>query len=233
MRFRDVLAPLLKRLPMVERPIGHVHFKKKLGWTIGILIIYFVLCNIPLFGLSPDSIDMFERYRAFFAGASFSLVALGIGPIVTASIVLQLLVGAEIIKLDLSDPEDQAFYQGAQKLLVFVMIALEALPLVMGYYRPDPEIARILGVSLDMITLLLFIQLFIGGTLILFMDEVVSKWGIGSGVGLFIVAGVAQAVVTGLINWMPDPDYMWPIGVIPKWIYIATHMSFYEVIGGG
>ncbi|MHC1585269.1 MAG: preprotein translocase subunit SecY, partial [Candidatus Syntropharchaeia archaeon] len=31
----------------------------------------------------------------------------------------------------------------------------------------------------------------------------------------------------------PDPDYMWPIGVIPKWIYIATHMSFYEVIGGG
>ncbi|MFA4936016.1 MAG: preprotein translocase subunit SecY, partial [Candidatus Methanoperedens sp.] len=110
----ESLAPLLNRLPAVTRPEGHVHFKKKLGWTLGILVLYFVLANIPLFGLDKSSIDLFELYRAFFAGASGSLMVLGIGPIVTASIVLQLLVGANVIKMDLTDPHQQAIFQGLQ-----------------------------------------------------------------------------------------------------------------------
>ena len=50
------------------------------------------------------------------------------------------------------------------------------------------------------------------------MDEVVSKWGIGSGVGLFIVAGVSQQIVTGLFNWTSDSSGL-PTGFFPKWIY--------------
>src|SRR5450756_2801350 len=61
-----------------------------------------------------------------------SLVQLGIGPIVTASIILQLFKGADIIKLDTSDPRDQSVYQQLQKLLIFVMIVVEALPQVLG-----------------------------------------------------------------------------------------------------
>lgn len=225
MSFKEILEPFLKLLPAVARPEGHVHFKKKLGWTIGILILYFALGNIPLFGLSKDSIDLFELYRAFFAGASGSMMLLGIGPIVTASIVLQLLVGANVIRMDLSDPKEQAFFQGLQKLLVFVMIALEALPqLLGGYLKPDAGVAAALGVSLNMILLILFIQIFIGGVLILYMDEVVSKWGIGSGVGLFIIAGVSQAIITGVFNWKPD-EQGFPIGLIPKWIYLANPQS--------
>ena len=122
MTLRDTLEPFFNKLPAVASPEKHVHFKDKLWWTLGILVLYFALANVPLFGMSKDSVDLFESYRAFFAGASGSLVLLGIGPIVTASIVLQLLVGADIIKMDLSDPKDQAFFQGAQKFLVFVMI---------------------------------------------------------------------------------------------------------------
>ena len=51
------------------------------------------------------------------------------------------------------------------------------------------------------------------------MDEVVSKWGVGSGVGLFIVAGISQQLVTGIINWAPG-DAGLPVGIIPKWIDI-------------
>ena len=36
------------------------------------------------------------------------------------------------------------------------------------------------------------------------MDEVVSKWGIGSGVGLFIVAGISEQIVTGIVNWLAE-----------------------------
>ncbi|KUK44953.1 MAG: preprotein translocase subunit SecY [Methanothrix sp.] len=221
--FFYAIEPLVRRLPAVERPEGHVHFKKKLSWTVGILILYFALSNVSLFGLSPASIDLFGMYRAFFAGSFGSIMLLGIGPIVTASIVLQLLVGADIIKLNLRDPRDQAIFQGTQKLLVFVMIIVEALPQVMGgYLLPDQGLASALGVSLGVISFLIFVQICIGGVLILFMDEVVSKWGIGSGVGLFIVAGVSQSLITGLFNWTIG-DKGLPIGIIPKWIFIFTN----------
>ncbi len=221
----ESLAPLLNRLPAVSRPEGHVHFKKKLSWTLGILVLYFVLANIPLFGLDKSSIDLFELYRAFFAGASGSLMVLGIGPIVTASIVLQLLVGANVIKMDLSDPHQQSIFQGLQKLLVFVMVVLEALPQILGGYMiADAGLAAQLGVDVSVITLVLFIQICIGGILILYMDEIVSKWGIGSGVGLFIVAGVSQQIVTGVFSWVED-DTGSPIGLIPKWIYFAGPTS--------
>ena len=220
--FFYAIEPFVRRLPAVERPTGHVHFKRKLSWTLAILLLYFALGNVPLFGLSKSSIDLFSAYRAFFAGSFGSLMLLGIGPIVTASIVLQLLVGAQIIKLDLSDPRDQAVFQGTQKALVFVMIAVEALPQVLGgYLLPDPNLAATLGVSVGVISFLIFLQVFLGGSLILFMDEVVSKWGVGSGVGLFIVAGISQQLITGLINLAPG-DAGLPVGIIPKWVDIIT-----------
>jgi preprotein translocase subunit SecY len=186
------------------------------------LLLYFILSNIPLFGLSKASIDIFSAYRAFFAGSFGTLMLLGIGPIVTASIVLQLLVGSQIIKLNLSDPRDQAIYQGTQKALVFIMVVVEALPQVLGgYLLPDADLASALGLSMGIISLLIFIQVFIGGSLIVYMDEVVSKWGVGSGVGLFIVAGISQQLVTGVINPALG-DAGLPVGIIPKWIDIFS-----------
>ena len=243
--FFYAIEPFVRRLPAVERPTGHVHFKRKLSWTLAILLLYFILGNVPLFGLSAASIDLFASYRAFFAGSFGSIMLLGIGPIVTASIILQLLVGAEIIKLDLSDPRDQAIYQGTQKALVFVMVAVEALPQVLGgYLIPDPNVAAALGVSVAFVSLLIFIQICIGGSLIVYMDEVVSKWGVGSGVGLFIVAGISQQLVTGLIN-PAQGDAGLSVGIIPRWIdiirlqlisfetlFTAEGMRFVLVTGG-
>ncbi len=229
---KDKLEPLLKKLPAVERPLGHVHFRSKLAWTIGILVLYYILANVPIFGLSAESIDMFELYRAIVAGASGSIIQLGIGPIVMGSIILQLFVGAEIIKLDLKDPRDQAFFQGAQKLLVFFMIIFEALPQIMGgFLKPDTALAARLGVDISVITLLIFLQICIGGLLIVFMDEVVSKWGIGSGVSLFIVAGVAEALVKGIFSWKLNQIGL-PIGIIPKWYYILTTYPLDQLLTG-
>jgi preprotein translocase subunit SecY len=176
--------------------------------------------------------DLFGQWRAIFAGERFSLTALGIMPIVDASIVLQLLVGAGIVKLNLSDPKDQAFYQNIQKLLVLVFAAFISLTYVVGFYMPDPTVAAQLGVSLRFISFLLFIQVFVGGMLIYFMDEVVSKWGIGSGVSLFILAGVSQQVITGLISWIPDQSGL-AVGVIPRWIEIVQQIPGYEILEGG
>ncbi len=222
MSFREALEPILARLPAVTSPEGHVHLKKKLAWTAGILALYFALSNVPLFGMSSESVDMFHMYRAFFAGQGGTLMLLGIGPIVTGSIILQLLVGAKVINLDMSDPHDQSLFQGAQKMLVFAMILFTALPQVLGgYIKPSTIVAAELGVDPSTIVLLLLIQICAGGVLILFMDEIVSKWGIGSGVGLFIVAGVSQQIITGLFSWIPEMGGNVPIGLLPRWVYLA------------
>ncbi|HEC86982.1 MAG TPA: preprotein translocase subunit SecY, partial [Thermoplasmatales archaeon] len=100
------LKPIIERWPAVAKPEVHVPFRTKLMWTILCLILYFILTNVMIFGISGTVVDMFAGFRAVMAGASGSIMHLGIGPIVTASIILQLFVGAKIINLDLTKAED-------------------------------------------------------------------------------------------------------------------------------
>jgi len=204
MSWKEVAEPVLTRMPVVERPAGHVPFKRKLTWTAGILIVYFFLTNINPFGLAAgQGTDFFGQFRSVLAGESGSLLQVGIGPIVTASIVLQLLGGANLLGLDTNDPRDQVLYQGLQKLLVIIVTALTAAPMVFtGEFLPaDPAVSEALGIGTFGVELLIFSQVFVGGVLILFMDEIVSKWGVGSGVGLFIIAAVSQQIVGGFFSF--------------------------------
>jgi preprotein translocase subunit SecY len=224
----DRMEPLLAAMPSVKSPEGHVHFKTKLFWTLGILVLYFILSNILIFGLAPTSQDIFTYWRALLAGASGSIIHLGIGPIVTASIILQLLKGADLLQIDTSEERGQVIYMGLQKLLIFVMIVVEALPNILGgYMRPDPVMAaQYFGGNTALLTFLIFLQLCIGGVLIFLLDEVVTKYGIGSGVGLFIIAGISTSIVNGFLNWnaVQDP---YPVGFFPRLFAIGLSGGSY------
>ncbi|PSP27396.1 preprotein translocase subunit SecY [Halobacteriales archaeon QH_2_65_14] len=225
MSWKDTAEPVLTRMPSVRRPDGHVPFKRKLGWTAGILVLYFFLTNVLLFGVGSGSSDIFGQFRSILAGSQGSLLQVGIGPIVTASIVLQLLGGADLLGLDTqNNPRDQVLYQGLQKFLVVVMTALTAMPMVFagGFLPADDAVASSLGIPLTGLQWLIFLQVFIGGILILYMDEVVSKWGIGSGVGLFIIAGVSQQLIGGLITFPAiAPGEGEQYGIFLQWIRLA------------
>jgi preprotein translocase subunit SecY len=210
----EKLEPIFTLLPQVGSPSYRVPFKEKLKWTGVILILYFILGQITLFGLSSTAVDQFAALRAVLAGSFGSIITLGIGPIVSASIILQLLVGGKIIKLDLSQPRDKVLFQGTQKLLAIIFTVFEGAVLVLtGALAPSsPELVWIL-----------ILQITIGGILIIFLDEVVSKWGFGSGVGLFIAAGVAQTIMVGTFNFLSSPTSPGvPSGAIPHFIYTLT-----------
>ncbi|MDD1775024.1 MAG: preprotein translocase subunit SecY [Methanobacterium sp.] len=210
----EKLEPIFTLLPQVGSPDYRVPFKEKLKWTGVILILYFILGQVALFGLSATAVDQFAQLRAVLAGSFGSIITLGIGPIVSASIILQLLVGGKIIKLDLSQPRDKVLFQGTQKLLAIIFTVFEGSVLVLtGALAPtSPELAWIL-----------ILQITIGGILIIFLDEVVSKWGFGSGVGLFIAAGVAQTIIVGTFNFLSSPTSPGvPSGAIPHFLYTLT-----------
>lgn len=200
--FKNILYNLPEVAPPTQRRLS---FKEKLKWTLLILVLFFVLGLIPLFGLGRNALQQFEML-SIILGASFgSIISLGIGPIVTASIVLQLLNGSGILKFDLQSHEGKRTFQGVQKLLAVFFIIFEAgIYVFMGGLAPPPELA---GTALHFqFQLLLIFQLFLGGILIMFMDEVVSKWGFGSGISLFIAAGVSQQVFIRALSPLPSPN---------------------------
>ncbi len=196
---------VLSNLPEVRGPKQRrLPFKEKLKWTLIILVIFFVLGLIPLFGLGENALQQFE-FLSIILGASFgSIISLGIGPIVTASIVLQLLSGTGILSLDLTTIEGRQRFQGLQKFLAIFFIIFEAsVYVLMGGLAPSPALV---GTSLySQMQFILIFQLVLGGIMILFMDEVVSKWGFGSGVSLFIAGGVAQQIFITAFNFLPSP----------------------------
>ena len=203
----EVASPTQKRLP----------FKDKIKWTIISLVLFFILGSLSLFGLDPRSEFRFEQLQVILGARFGSIISLGIGPIVTASIVLQLLSGAGILKLDNKTPEGKAFYQGIQKLLAIFFIFFEAIIYVfMGGLSPDPS--RFVGVQFFQIQLILIFQLVLGGFLIMFMDEVVQKWGIGSGISLFIAAGVSQSLFVRLLSPVRPEGSDLAVGALPALI---------------
>jgi len=197
---------ILMNLPEVSGPLQKkLGFKEKLKWTLIILVLFFILGLIPLVGLGGNALQRFE-YLSVILGAKFgSIISLGIGPLVTASIVLQLLNGSGLMKMDLTTHEGKRTFQGLQKLFSIFFVILEgAIYVFMGGLSPPAQYA---GTPMFLsLQLLLILQLCIGGIMIMFMDEVVSKWGFGSGISLFIAAGVSESIFIRALSWLPSPN---------------------------
>jgi preprotein translocase subunit SecY len=193
----SLFEKIIYNLPQVQGPTQKkLSFKEKLKWTLITLVLFFVLGLVPLYGLGSNALQQFE-FLSVILGASFgSIISLGIGPIVTASIVLQLLNGSGIVKFDLTSHEGKQRFQGIQKLLSLFFVLFEgAIYVLMGGLAPAKGISPFV----------LIFQLFLGGILIMLMDEIVSKWGFGSGISLFIAAGVSQSLFIRAFNPLPSP----------------------------
>jgi len=185
---------ILLNLPEVKGPLQrHLSFKEKLKWTGIILVLFFVLGLVPLYGLGVNALQQFEQLSIILGARFGSLATLGIGPLVTASIVMQLLNGSGLMKFDLTTTDGKRKFQGIQKLLgIFFIIFEGAIYVYLGGLSPSPSLAPS---TYQIIQLLLVAQIAIGGLLIMYMDEVVSKWGFGSGISLFIAADVSMEIV--------------------------------------
>ena len=187
------LHKIFNFIPEVVKPEEKkVSFNVKLKWTLIILGAFFILANIPLFGLSVNALERF-KYLAMILGTDFgSIISLGIGPIVMASIILQLLSGSGILNIDQTTEEGKKFFSGLQKLMVFFFIIFEAVVYVMMKgLQASPGFAG-----------LLIFQLILGGLVIFYMDDVCQKWGFGSGVSLFIGAGISWRLMTSAFQFI-------------------------------
>lgn len=210
---------IITRLPGVTEPKTHLSFKSRLKWTALVLLIFLVMGQIMIYGVAPVTAGRFQFYEMILGSSMGSIITLGIGPIVSASIILQLLVGSRIIPWDLKTKEGRKKFQGSQKLLAIFFCIFEAFAFIaFGAVTPVRQEA--------VIWFLLITQLAFGAFLLLLMDEIVSKWGIGSGVSLFIAAGVAKGIFVRAFNPLPPTGETIPAGLVPQ---IVAYLGMGEV----
>ncbi|MFH1836139.1 MAG: preprotein translocase subunit SecY [Methanobacteriota archaeon] len=207
----EFLRPAIKYLPEVSLPKRHIPFKEKLIWTGAALILFFIMGTIYPVGVSPatlaEKIAGFSQLQMIFASKIGTIISTGIGPIVTSSIILQLLHGAEMINIDTKTQEGKALFQGTQKILTIIIAFFEAAALVIAT-------KMVAGQALIAFTV---VQIALGSIVLMYVDEVVSKWGIGSGISLFIAAGVSETILIQSINPLRGPAGTFA-GIIPNFL---------------
>ena len=188
MALRDFIKSIGTVLPEIPKPERKPSLNERFVWTGIALVAYLVMATTPLYGFTGvGQNDQLAFLRVVFASTQGTLMELGIGPIVTSGLILQLLVGSDIIKLDMSDSSDRAIFGSATKFLTLIVIVGESLAYIYG---------GALGSLGQTQSLIIFVQLFVASLIVLLMDELIQKgWGIGSGVSLFILAGVCQTVL--------------------------------------
>ncbi|MDP8903660.1 MAG: preprotein translocase subunit SecY, partial [Thermoproteota archaeon] len=196
-------------VPQVPKPKKKISLAEKFVWTGIALFAYLVMAQIPLYGVTDDPrFDFLAFARVIFAAQQGTLMELGIGPIVTAGLLMQLLKGSGLIKMDFKNPDDRSLFTSATKIVTIIVIVAEGGLYGASVYGPltaeeAPHaiyvvIAQLIGASI----------------IVMLMDEMVQKgWGVGSGLSLFIMAGIAQTILWSVFSVVPADDG--PVGIFP------------------
>tara|TARA_B100000959_G_C14937965_1_gene606547 strand:+ start:188 stop:1618 length:1431 start_codon:yes stop_codon:yes gene_type:complete len=204
---RKIVAKAEPYIPQVPKPKKKLSLQTKLTWTTGALVIYLVMGQTPLFGATAPEFDFLAFARVIFASQQGSLVELGIGPIVTGGLLMQLLRGSDILKFDFKNPAERGVFQTATKLVTYIVIVAESIVYGVAVYGPN--------ISEPTVMYILIGQLMGASIIVMFLDELIQKgWGLGSGISIFICAGVAQQILWSVFSPLPAGDGG-AIGIFP------------------
>ncbi len=193
MGWLEAFAKLGDYFPSPPKPARKPDLKKRLIYTALALVVYYMLASTLAFPLvkfpNVPGLNLPQIVNIIFASTRGSIAQLGIGPLVTSGLIIQILAGAKIIDLDLTDPSDRKLFTQAEKGMAVIIAAVEGFGFAM-YYRLN-----------IFITLALFLQFMIGAFILIILDEAIQKgYGIGSGVSLFILGGVARRIIVDMFS---------------------------------
>ncbi len=207
--------------------------RKRIGFTIGALVVFRLLATIPIPGVDAANLSkllgssQFFGFLNIFSGgglSNLSIVMLGVGPFITASIIIQLLTMMFPKWKALMHDEGQA---GRMKLsnysrllsapLAFVQafgfIILLENQNVIAHMAAFPLIINVLVVSA-------------GSILLMWIGELVSEFGIGNGVSLVIFAGIISRLPKDTVQFLTTFD------ASQMTVYIAVLAIALAVIAG-
>src|SRR5574339_114895 len=221
---RKSIKTISRYIPQVEKPKKKITLTEKFVWSGIAPFAYLVMGQIPLYGVTDDpNFDFLAFARVIFAAQQGTLMELGIGPIVTAGLLMQLLKGSDLIRLDFKNPDDRSLFTSATKIVTIIVIVAEGALYGASVYGPltANEAPYAIYVVIG--------QLIGASVIVLLMDEMIQKgWGVGSGLSLFIMAGIAQTILWSVFSPVPADDG--PVGILPFTIESVSNGQGYDAV---
>ena len=196
--------------------------RTKIFWVVGLLLITRVLSHIPIPGINAAGLrTLFETtdngflnlLNIFTGGGltTFSIVMLGVGPYITASIIMQLLT---MIVPSLTELQKESGDAGRQKINQYTRFLTIPLAVLQGFgtirLLASQGGAELLGVFSPFQWFLTLLAVTAGTMLVMWIGEIITEFGIGNGVSLIIFAGIVAALpgsVNSLIS-LYDPSQL-------------------------
>lgn len=178
--------------------------RTSLLFVFGMLVLFRVAAHIPVPGVDPNALVNFFQGNQFFgllnifSGGTlenFSVVALGLAPYITASIIFQLL-GMIVPKLEEMQKEEQ----GRNKINQWSRLLTVPLALLQGYslvllFEQQSGTTLFEGGSANLVTTLLVMACMTAGTVFLmWMGELISEKNMGNGISILIFAGIVSGL---------------------------------------
>jgi len=196
MKLLEYVEPFAPLIPQLEKPKGtKVPITDKVFWTIMALLLYLVASQTPLYGIRPsETADPLAYYRALLASNRGTLMELGISPIVNSGLIMQLLTGLKMLEVNQENPRERMLFDLVQKLGgIVITIGTAFFYVFSGMYGPVAD----LGIGN---ALIIVVQLFFAGILVLLLDELLNKYGMGSGISLFIATNICEGIVWSALS---------------------------------
>lgn len=195
--------------------------RNKLLFILGVFVLFRIMANIPMPGVNAENLknffnqfQMFGLLNVFTGGAldNLSIIMLGLGPYITATIILQLLT---MIFPQLEKMYKEEGEQGRAKFNQYGRILTVPLAMLQGYAMLSLLAKQNVIGQLSPILLFASIVTITAGTLLLmWLGELLSEKGLGNGVSLLIFAGIIadfpNSIRQMLITWDPTkiPSYL-------------------------
>ena len=171
--------------------------RKKLLFTIGILIVYRLGIRVPVPGIDQEAftalIERFGQLGSFLdiiSGGAFkqvSIFAMGITPYVNASIIMQLLTVA-IPALERLQKEGETGRKKIQQMVRYLTVGLAMIQAIAYWYATRMASSSTLPGFLNAI--LVVVSFTAGTAFIMWLGEQINEKGIGNGISLIIFAGI-------------------------------------------
>jgi preprotein translocase subunit SecY len=180
-----------------------VTLRKRVFFVLGSLVVFRLLSSIPIPGIDTLALNRFLANNQFFGilnifsggGLSnLSIIMLGVGPYITASIIMQLLTIMVPALKRMYQEEGEA---GRKRFTQYSRLLTVPLAAIQGF-----SLLAILETQSILVDLTVFdritnlIIVIAGSLLVMWIGELMSEFGIGNGVSIIIFAGIVSALPT-------------------------------------
>jgi len=191
-------------------------FRKKLLFTVGILIFFRFIAHIPVPGVNLALLRQFFAQNQLlslldiFSGgtlANFSIAALGLNPYINASIMMQLLA---LIVPQIEELQKEGEY-GRAKINQYTRMATIPFAIINGLGMFAILKSQNIITSFSPLTIIGMVASMVAGTMIMiFIGEMINSYGVGNGISMLIFAGIISRLPTGFLKTLSVTDFSNP-----------------------